>query len=71
MLICQAFKIGPEMEEIKKRVDELQSCMHGFADALLEEEPEDLTEAGTSQTTMTSMLSALPDYPVCNDLEAG
>ena len=71
MLICQAFKIGPEIEEVKKRVDELQSCMNGFAEALLEDEPEDLTEAGISQTTITNTLSELPDYPRCDDLDAG
>ena len=54
MLIVQACKIGPEIEEVKKRVDELQSCMNGFADAILEEEPEELTDAGSSQTPMTN-----------------
>ena len=54
MLIVQAWKIGPEMEEVKKRVDELHSCMNGFADALLEEEPEEMTEAGQGQTAKTS-----------------
>jgi hypothetical protein len=46
MLIVQAWKIGPEIEEVKKRVDELQSCMNGFVEAILEDEPDDLTEAG-------------------------
>jgi hypothetical protein len=45
--------IGPEIEEIKKRVDELQSCMNGFADAILEES-EDLTEVASNQPTMTN-----------------
>jgi hypothetical protein len=54
MLMVQAWKIGPEMEEVKKRVDELHSCMNGFADALLEEEPEEMTEAGQGQTAKTS-----------------
>ena len=54
MLMVQAWKIGPEMEEIKKRVDELHSCMNGFADALLEEEPVELTEAVQGQTAKTS-----------------
>ena len=44
MLLCQALHIGPELEEIKKRVDELQSCMHGFTEAILEDEPEEPTE---------------------------
>src|SRR4029453_2176753 len=39
MLLRQAFHIGPELEEVKKRVDELQSCMHGFMEAILEDEP--------------------------------
>jgi hypothetical protein len=54
MLICQAFKIGPEIEEIKKRVDELQACMNGFADAILEDESEELIEAVSRQTTKTN-----------------
>jgi hypothetical protein len=44
MLLCQAFKIGPELEEVKKRVDELQAVVNGFAEAILDVEPEDLTE---------------------------
>ena len=44
MLLCQALHIGPEMAEIKKRVDELQACIHGFAEATLEDESEELTE---------------------------
>jgi hypothetical protein len=54
MLMVQAWKIGPEMEEIKKRVDELHLCMNGFADALLEEEPEELAEAVQGQPAKTS-----------------
>ena len=57
MLIVQACKIGPEIEEVKKKVDELQACMNGFADAILEEEPEELTEAGSSQTTIWRAMS--------------
>ena len=53
MLLVQAWKIGPEIDEIKKRVDELQSCMHGFLDAIQDEEPEELTEAGSRQTSKT------------------
>ena len=44
LLICQAFKIGPELEEVKKRVDELQAVVHGFAEAILDDESEDLIE---------------------------
>jgi hypothetical protein len=44
MLLCQAFKIGPELEEVKKRVDELQAVVNGFAEAILDVEPEDLIE---------------------------
>ena len=44
MLIFQAFKIGPELEEVKKRVDELQAVVNGFAEAILEGEYEDLIE---------------------------
>ena len=44
MLLCQAFKIGPELEEVKKRVDELQAVVNGFAEAILDVEPEDLLE---------------------------
>ena len=44
MLLCQAFKIGPELEEVKKRVDELQAVVHGFAEAILDDESEDLIE---------------------------
>ena len=44
MLLCQAFHIGPELEEVKKRVDELQAVVHGFAEAILDVEPEDLIE---------------------------
>ena len=53
MLMVQAWKIGPEMAEVKQRMDELQSCMHGFLDAIEEEEPEDLTEAVSRQTAKT------------------
>ena len=44
MLLCQAFKIGPELEEVKKRVDELQTVVHGFAEAILDDESEDVIE---------------------------
>ena len=44
MLLSQAFQIGPELEEIKKRVDELQAVVHGFAEAILDGEPEDLMD---------------------------
>ena len=44
MLLCQAFKIGPELEEVKKRVDELQAVVHGFAEAILDSEPEELRD---------------------------
>ena len=44
ILLCQAFKIGPELEEVKKRVDELQAVVNGFAEAILEGEYEDLIE---------------------------
>src|SRR5437867_1608327 len=44
LLICQAFKIGPELEEVKKRVDELQAVVHGFAEAILDSEPEELRD---------------------------
>jgi len=44
MLLCQAFKIGPELEEVKKRVDELQAVVHGFAEAILDDASEDLIE---------------------------
>ncbi len=30
MLLCQAFHIGPELEEVKKRVDALQAVVNGF-----------------------------------------
>ena len=49
MLLCQAFHIGPELEEVKKRVDELQTVVHGFAEAILDGESEDLT-AGVMKT---------------------
>ena len=44
ILLCQAFKIGPELEEVKKRVDELQAVVNGFAEAILDVAPEDLRE---------------------------
>ena len=44
MLLCQAFHIGPELEEVKKRLDVLQAVVNGFAEAILEVEPEDLLE---------------------------
>ena len=44
MLLCQAFHIGPELEEVRKRVDELQTVVHGFADAILDGEPEDVID---------------------------
>jgi hypothetical protein len=44
MLLCQAFHIGPELEEVKKRVDELQVVVQGFAEAILDVEPEELIE---------------------------
>ena len=44
MLLCQAFKIGPELEEVKKRVDELQAVVNGFAEAILDDASEDLIE---------------------------
>ena len=47
MLLCQAFKIGPELEEVKKRVDELQAVVHGFAEAILDDESEDLIDGMT------------------------
>ena len=47
MLLCQAFHIGPELEEVKKRVDELQTVVHGFAEAILDGEPEDLMDGMT------------------------
>jgi len=53
MLMVQAWKIGPEIDEVKRRVDELQSCMHGFLDAIQDEEPEELTETGSRQPTKT------------------
>ena len=53
MLMVQAWKIGPEIDEVKQRVDELQSCMHGFLDAIQDEEPEELTETGSRQPTKT------------------
>ena len=53
MLMVQAWKIGPEIAEVKQRMDELQSCMNGFLDAIEEEEPEELTEAVSRQTTKT------------------
>jgi hypothetical protein len=39
LLLSQAFKIGPELEEVKKRVDELHAVVHGFAEAIGEGEP--------------------------------
>ena len=57
MLICQAFKIGPELEEIKKRVDELQAVVHGFAEAILDDETEEMTDAvGREITKMNNYL---------------
>ena len=53
MLMVQAWKIGPEIAEVKQRMDELQSCMNGFLDAVEEDEPEELTEAVSRQTTKT------------------
>src|SRR5215468_3196283 len=53
MLLVQAWKIGPEMAEVKQRMDELQSCMNGFLDAIRDEEPEDLPETGSRQPTKT------------------
>jgi len=53
MLMVQAWKIGPEMAEVKQRMDELQSCMNGFLDAIQDEEPEELTETGSRQPTKT------------------
>ena len=44
MLLCQVSQIGPELEEIKKRVDELHAVVHGFAEAILDGEPEDLMD---------------------------
>ena len=44
MLLCQAFHIGPELEEVKKRVDELQAVVHGFAEAIRDIEPADLMD---------------------------
>ena len=45
LLLFQALQIGPEFEEIKKRVDELHAVVHGFADAILDGASEALTEA--------------------------
>ena len=45
MLLCQALHIGPEFEEVKKRVDELQAVVHGFAEAILDDDADALTEA--------------------------
>ena len=44
MLLHQAFHIGPELEEVKKRVDELHAVVHGFAEAILDGEPEELMD---------------------------
>jgi hypothetical protein len=44
MLLCQALHIGPEFEEVKKRVDELHAVVHGFAEAILDSASEALTE---------------------------
>jgi hypothetical protein len=44
MLLYQASHIGPELEEVKKRVDELQAVVHGFAEAILDGASADLTE---------------------------
>ena len=52
-LLVQAWKIGPEMAEVKQRMDELQSCMNGFLDAIQDEEPEEQTETGSRQPTKT------------------
>ena len=53
MLLVQAWKIGPEIAEVKQRMDELQSCMNGFLDAIQDEEPEEQTETGSRQPTET------------------
>ena len=53
MLMVQAWKIGPEIAEVKQRMDELQSCINGFLDAIQDEEPEELTETGCRQPTKT------------------
>ena len=45
ILLCQAFKIGPELEEVKKRVDELQAVVNSLAEAILDSELEELTDA--------------------------
>ena len=45
MLLCQAFHIGPELEEVKKRVDELQAVVNSLAEAILDSELEELTDA--------------------------
>jgi hypothetical protein len=50
MLLCQAFKIGPELEEVKKRVDELQAVVNGFAEAIRDIEPEELASITASAT---------------------
>lgn len=44
MLLCQALHIGPELEEVKRRVDELQAVVHGFAEALMDIDAEDMIE---------------------------
>ena len=53
MLMVQAWKIGPEIAEVKQRMDELQSCMNGFLDAIQDEEPEELTETVSRQPSKT------------------
>ena len=53
MLMAQAWKIGPEIAEVKQRMDELQSCINGFLDAIQDEEPEDLPETVSRQPTKT------------------
>jgi hypothetical protein len=44
LLLFQALQIGPEFEEIKKRVDELHAVVHGFAEAIWDGEPADLMD---------------------------
>jgi hypothetical protein len=40
LLLFQALQIGPEFEELKKRVDDLHAVVHGFAGALGDGEPQ-------------------------------
>jgi hypothetical protein len=44
LLLFQALQIGPEFEEIKKRVDDLHAVVHGFAEALGDGEPAELMD---------------------------